>query len=573
MQSITTNVDKPQRSSPKANKTGFLSLFQTVNARLKISALITLLSLIFIAYQGITGMQQATNSLEDLYTQGMQHTVRSGKILQLLSSARSQLLLSFQHDPTSDFAKMHQHHLNQHIDAINNALKELHNIVDKEILTSQLSPEESKQINKLVAELDKITNQGFNPAISALQNNEFTKANLILLQVINPMFVQVSQQATGFLTLQTNEARTNFEHAKNNSESFFTFTLATVVICISVISWLSWLIINRINRASYQLEHTGNDIAQGDLTQRVHISGDDEFAHIAVHVNRIVDSFHHLVQTTHQSTQLLAQAAEENSAVSLQTKQNILDQQMQTQLIATAIHQFTATVHEVAQSAQSASTASEQADISAASGLKIVKDSITMIENLSDEMQQSVASMQALAQHALDIGSVVDVIQSISEQTNLLALNAAIEAARAGEQGRGFAVVADEVRTLASRTQHSTQEIQGTILTLQQGSKDATQRLERGAEHASSTALEAKKAGDALVEITASVDQINAMNAQIATAAEQQSSVTEEINRNITNISEIANQTASGAEQSSAASDQLAQLAENLQQEIETFKV
>jgi methyl-accepting chemotaxis protein len=248
-------------------------------------------------------------------------------------------------------------------------------------------------------------------------------------------------------------------------------------------------------------------------------------------------------------------------------------QQSQTEQVATAINQFTATVHEVAQSAASAADASEQADVAAANGQKVVMDSVILIENLSKEMQESVESMHQLAKHSEEIGSVVDVIQGISEQTNLLALNAAIEAARAGEQGRGFAVVADEVRTLASRTQESTEEIKQTIQRLQQGSHDSTQRLEVGANNALTTVDKAREAGDALAQIKASVDQITAMNAQIATAAEEQSLVTEEINANISSISEISSQNAVGTEQSSAATQELAKLAEVLRNEIEHYRI
>jgi methyl-accepting chemotaxis protein len=280
-----------------------------------------------------------------------------------------------------------------------------------------------------------------------------------------------------------------------------------------------------------------------------------------------------VVQTNRDSIGQLARSAEENSAVSMQAKQNIMTQQSQTEQVATAINQFTATVHEVAKSAASAADASEQADIAAANGKQVVMDSVTMIERLSQEMQESVDSMHQLAKHSEEIGSVVDVIQGISEQTNLLALNAAIEAARAGEQGRGFAVVADEVRTLASRTKESTLEILQTIQRLQQGSRDSTQRLEAGANNALSTLDKACEAGDALTQIKASVDQITAMNAQIATAAEEQSLVTEEINANISSISEISNQNAVGAEQSSAATQELAELAEVLRNEIEHYRL
>lgn len=565
-----SSFSNAQSTPPSSNSTG---KFQSISARLKLNVVLTLSALLFLAYQGITGMQQAAEALEDLHSQGMQHTIRAGTILAELGSARSSLLLAFQHNPESELSNLHNHALEKHLDSSKNAIQKLHSIIDNEILASPLTPSEKTQVNLLARELDKVTDEGFNPAVAALEEGDYKTANMILLDTINPEFKLVAEQANKFLEMQIAEAKVNYEQTEENSSRFLYLVIILVTFSVIIISLLSFLIIKRTHLASLQLEETANKISQGDLTQRIKLPGDDEFSHIATYVNQIVDSFQHIVESTHESTAKLARSAEENSTVAIQTKQNIYEQQQQTQLIATAIHQFTATVHEVAESASSAAQASKDADDAAFKGQDVVKESITMIESLSNEMQESVVAMQSLAQHAEDIGSVVDVIQSISEQTNLLALNAAIEAARAGEQGRGFAVVADEVRTLASRTQQSTQEILQTIQNLQQGSRDATQRLVQGAENAKFTATEAQKAGDALADITKSVDLINDMNAQIATASEEQSSVTEEINRNITNISDISNQTTLGAEQSSVASSELAELAETMQAEIEAFKI
>ncbi|MBA5761316.1 methyl-accepting chemotaxis protein [Vibrio sp. 404] len=559
--------------NPPNQSISLLSKLESVSIRLKICVLFMAVAFAVLGYKGISGMQTSSAYIEDLYKQGMQHTIRTGRILDELGNARSALLLAFQHDPASKFAQMHDHPIQFHINQIQSSLNDLHRIVDEELMASPLNQQESEVVNNLANTLDSITERGFNPAIAELQKQDFSKANLILLKEINPLFAQTYQHTEAFLNLQRQEGKETFDLAEQNTQLFIIVFSGIAAFSLFAITTVAVIIVRRVNHAVELLQYSAEKIAQGDLTQRVDLSGSDEFAHIAHSVNRIVQDFQHVIQTNRESISQLARASEENSVVATQARQNIISQQEQTTQVAAAINEFTATVHEVAQSASSAAEASEQADAAAASGQLVVGESIQMIENLSTDLQESVEAMHSLAKHSEDIGAVVDVIQDISEQTNLLALNAAIEAARAGEQGRGFAVVADEVRTLASRTQASTKEIMGTIQRLQDGSKDSTLRLEKGAESATLTVEKAQEAGIALGQIKASVDQISAMNTQIATAAEEQSLVTEDINANISSISEIANQTADGAEQSGEATLELANLAETLKEEIDRYRV
>lgn len=551
----------------------WFSRFQSVSFRLKVIVLLTGLSFMLLGYSGITGMQSAAASIEDLYSQGMQHTIRAGKILDRLGDARSALLLAFQHDPSSQLAKLHDHPISLHIVEVQDSLRELHNIVDNEILTAELNREERQQIERLAVILDEISKTGFEPAIDQLNNGQYHSSNVILLTKINPLFKQASNAAQGFLDLQILEGQKNFASANDNISHFLWTVGSLVVGALFVITFISVVIVKRVNLAVHQLDDSSAAIANGNLTQRIELKGQDEFAHIAQSVNKIVSDFQHVVSANRESITQLACSAEQSSAVATQTKHNVVEQQAQTQQIAAAIHEFTATVKEVAMSASMAADASQEADVAAEQGQNVVKESVEMIECLAQEMVDSVTTIRELAKSAEEIGSVVDVIQSISEQTNLLALNAAIEAARAGEQGRGFAVVADEVRTLASRTQQSTQEILATVQKVQQGSRESTLRMEKGAENAQLSAKKAKEAGEALIQITRSMDKISAMNAQIATAAEEQSSVTEEINQNITTISDIANQTAVGAAQSSSASLELMRFADSLKAECAKYRV
>ncbi|EMB49719.1 methyl-accepting chemotaxis protein [Vibrio mimicus] len=566
---MTSNsLNSAHRESAKSTTNSLHS----VGFRLKLIVVLIVVSILFLGFKGLTGMQNASNSIESLYSKGMQHTIRAGRILDDLGSARSQLLLAFQHDPSSKYAHMHDHPIDRHMEGIEASLTDLHHIVDNEILATELDGQEKAVILALKEKLDQVTKNGFEPALTQIKAKNYDAANLILLQKINPLYGDIKQAAEAFLDIQIKEGKANFLASERDIRQFLWSVGLLGALALIVTTTLALLIAKRVNNAVHQLADSATNIADGDLTQRIPVTGSDEFSDIAEYVNRIVSSFQHVISNNRHSISALATAAEQNASVAMQTKQNIVEQQSQTQQIATAIHQFTATVHEVAQSAGLAAEASEEAEQAAAQGRKVVNENIAMIEGLSNDLQQMLEAMQLLAKDSEDIGSVVDVIQSISEQTNLLALNAAIEAARAGEQGRGFAVVADEVRTLASRTQESTKQILQTVQRLQQSSRDSTQMIEQGVDSASKAVEKARLAGTALSQISANVDRISNMNTQIATASEEQSAVTEEINKNISAISEISNQTAVGAQQSSEATLELARLADNMQQEVARYK-
>lgn len=343
-----------------------------------------------------------------------------------------------------------------------------------------------------------------------------------------------------------------------------------------VLGWLfSRLVSSLIGRPLRQTVEAMDEIAQGegDLTRRLDESGKNEISKLAAAFNRFAEKVRIMVSKVSGSTTQLASAAEEMSMVTEETSRGVQKQQSETDQVATAMNQMTATVQEVARHATQAAEAAASADQDSSEGRNIVINTMKSIENLAHEISSASTVISQLEQDSENIGSVLDVIRGIAEQTNLLALNAAIEAARAGEQGRGFAVVADEVRTLASKTQQSTSEIQEMIEKLQLGARSAVQAMQESSQHAAETVNQSSMAAASLEKITAAVSMIKDMNTQIAIAAEQQSSVSEEINKNVVNISMVVNDTAEGASQTSAASGELARLSMELQKLVGQFKV
>lgn len=328
-------------------------------------------------------------------------------------------------------------------------------------------------------------------------------------------------------------------------------------------------IIDNIKRVGYATQK----MSDGDLNIRLKLKGKDEMQGIATDFNSMAEKFEALVQQITSATSQLAAASEEVAVISEQSAANLNNQRAETEQVATAMNEMAATVQEVARSAADASGAAINADNEAKAGNSIVQQVSSSIDELAHEVESAAGVIQQLASDSDTIGTVLDVIKGIAEQTNLLALNAAIEAARAGEQGRGFAVVADEVRTLAGRTQESTQEIESMIDKLQTGAKNAVTAMEGGQEKASVGVDQTKQAGEALAAITRAVTTINEMNTHIASAAEEQSATTEEMNKNIININQLADETANSAAQSTSASAELSKLATDLQSLVSQFKI
>jgi methyl-accepting chemotaxis protein len=350
-------------------------------------------------------------------------------------------------------------------------------------------------------------------------------------------------------------------------------TLVGLAITVAVLAVLFW-IGQGILRPMQQLVQTMTKAAnENDLTLFVPIKTQDEIGATSQAFNNMLEKFQQSIGQVNVYVKQIATASDEMSAVTIETTKGIAHQQEQTDHLASAMNQMAATVKDVAQSAAEASNNASQAKAESDQGRLVVTTAADTISTLSESIILASTSIEKVEGDSEKIGTVLDVIRGIAEQTNLLALNAAIEAARAGEQGRGFAVVADEVRTLAGRTQSATQEIQQMIESLQTGAKEAVNLMHESNQYSHKSVEQTSQAGEALMAIVRAVEKINDMNLHIADASHEQGLVAEEINRNVVAISEIADQTTQGATKTGHASTDLARLSKDLQTLVVQFKI
>ncbi|RTE85971.1 MULTISPECIES: methyl-accepting chemotaxis protein [Gammaproteobacteria] len=425
----------------------------------------------------------------------------------------------------------------------------------------------SDEIQLLRSTRDSLFNEAANATLISKSGTEFTEE---LIQGFSPF----AQAIRDLIDLQDDEALVSFEAAAAEYRQSQTWFIIASVLALLVSLTVAMVVFRSVQKP---LDDIGDVmtrvVKESDLNLRAPVRGKNEISLLAHRFNGMLENFEEIIISVKGATDHLASSSEELSSVSEEVSTIARDQEAQTTQIATAITEMAAAIEEVANSAQSAMQSTEDADRQAKIGRGKIDENMASMDTLSETILGSSERLKILDERTEEIAKVMDVIQGIAEQTNLLALNAAIEAARAGEQGRGFAVVADEVRNLAQNTKQSTETIQDTTDRLRRGAQEAVEAMNVSSDQASESVNLSKDTGVAFRKVTDSVEQVVEVNVQISTATEEQSSVANDVTRSVNELSESISEVVTGANECASASHDLSKLAQDLKSQVQQFKV
>ncbi|BCS54626.1 methyl-accepting chemotaxis protein [Geobacter sp. SVR] len=545
----------------------------SIKTKIMIILLVGSVSVTIAGVLGLVGMKGSNKEIETIYKENLTNITQISEIMGLMSDNRIQLLLALQHDPRNpQILKMHDHELTFHTDKVMKNIEQIGTIWN-EYLQAPLDPDEKTQANDFAEKRGRFVKEGLLPTREALLAGNFEEAISLTLTRINPLFGPANEVVQKIYEHEKQQARKAHEDAVKHYHTTLILVIGAITASLLVSVMLGVMIVRSISGAASSLIRASNAMANGDLSQRVRLETKDELGTIGASFDAMAESFSQAIQRVAESASQVAAAATQVNTTAEQIAAGAERVASQAATVATAGEEMSATSGDIAQNCQMAAEGAQRASHSAHNGAAVVETTIAVMGQIAEKVQESARTVESLGARSDQIGAIIGTIEDIADQTNLLALNAAIEAARAGEQGRGFAVVADEVRALAERTTRATREIGEMIKAIQSETRGAVTAMEQGVRQVEAGTTEASKSGHALNDILDQISAVSMQVNQIATAAEEQTATTSEISSNMLQITHVVQETANGAHESARAASLLNGNAEELQRLVRRFKL
>ena len=543
-----------------------MSLIKNLKIRTKLNILVIFASLLMVAIgtTGLLGINISNSALSSVYNENLLHIIQLNEVRDHQTQVRTELLeAGLERDGFEILAR---------IDKVRSSLFQIETILG-EYNKHTMSAEEKKLMDAFMAERMDYGRNGVIPILDLLQAEKFEQVQKLRKEVMNPGYAKASVGIDALIQLQVDAAKTEFERVEKATKIIRIIAIATIVIGLVLSIALGIIITRSVNCGVRELAVTAKKLANGELTARVNWDSTDELGDVGRAFNQMATEFSSLISQVRQSADQVASAAAMQTGTAEKVSAISGKQSQQASIAASSIENLNSAVKEIAQKTDDVVTSANDASTMAAEGQKVVNKAVQGIQQVATTVKESAQLMVALGQRSDQIGQIVNVIKDIAEQTNLLALNAAIEAARAGEQGRGFAVVADEVRKLAERTATATSEISKMISAIQSETGNAVSTMEKGSSQVSDGVALANQAGQSLQNINSSVKRVVEMIEQISEATRSQSEMTNEITKRVEHIAEMAQENTSSIDETTHASHDLQNLSGHLQQVVSRFKL
>lgn len=542
----------------------------------KLFVLVSLMALFMIVIGGIGlySMSTTIHSLNSVYEDRTVPLADLSKVNTLVNSNASEILRALQHNPAYEIAKFHDHPTADHLTRIESNIALATQTWDKYKAT-YLTPEEKQLADTYEQKRKEWLTDVLLPTMKALQNGDFSSESTgRFLKGTRTIAKPMSEAMTGLIELQVRIAKEEFEQASVTYAKVRAISIAALVGGLILGLVMAWRIIHSITGPLNQMRSTITEVEKnGDFTQRIPVNSEDEVGQTAKSFNGLMAALQQTLGQVLDSVAKVSDAAQSLSSSSNQVATSSSSQSEATSSMAAAIEQMTVSINHVSDSAHQAVDISHQSGKLSSEGGEIISKATSEMSKIEETVRHTAQAIEELDQQSNQISSIVQVIKEVADQTNLLALNAAIEAARAGEQGRGFAVVADEVRKLAERTTKATEEITQMIDSMQHSAKAAVSTMETAVDQVSGGVALANQAGSAIVQIKEGAEQVVGVVNDISSALAEQSSASNGIAAQVEKVAQMTEENSAAAAETSSAANNLQELASNMRETVNRFKI